>query len=97
MELVRVRATHDQIVEFKKSILWADMLRELNQWRRSFKREGENIVDDSLTNNPSTASVLMHIGDINGRTKAVDYMKRIPDVFLSILEDQKDARRNETD
>ena len=58
-------------------------------WKEGFRREQDSIVDEAATTNPSTASVLFHMGDLNGRIKAVDYMLSLPDLFLSILEDKK--------
>ena len=92
---VIVGATKGQIKEFKESILWKDFNRELKAWKRGFKLEMETIVDDAETNNPSTASILLHMGDVNGRIKAVDYILSIPDIFLQILEDQKDDSERE--
>jgi hypothetical protein len=92
MKEIKVNATKSEIEEFKKSPLWYDILKELNSWKRGFNQEMEAIVDDAATSNPSTASVLLHMGDINGRQKAVDYMIGIPDMFLSLLEDEKDGR-----
>ena len=95
---VTVRSTKGEIERFMDSILWKDMKRELGVWKKGFKAENESIVDDASETNPSTASVLMHIGDINGRVKTVDYLLSLPTIFLQILEDQKDDnRRNETD
>jgi hypothetical protein len=102
MELPELRTTKSQIEEFKESILWADMVMELNLWKEGFESEMRSIVDLATDNNPSTASVLLHMGDLNGRIKAVDYILSMLDVFLSILniepEDKEDDfRRNETD
>jgi len=95
---VTVNATKDQIEEFKDSILWADIVRELRSWKRGFDIEQDSIVDDAVTENLSTASVLLHLGDLGGRKKAVDYMLSMLNVFLQILEDKKDDnRRNSTD
>jgi len=87
---IRITSTKDQITEFKESFLWADIKRELNMWKVGFEGEYSSIVDEAAATNPSTASVLLHMGDINGRAKAVDYMLSIPDIFLQILEGYKD-------
>ena len=92
---MKVRATRDQIEELKQSILWKDIKRELGMWKTGFKKELSSIVDDAAVNNPSTASVLLHIGDVNGRIKAVDYLLSLPDMFLQSLEDQRDESRYE--
>lgn len=90
---VKVMATKGQIEEFKQSLLWKDIRRELGIWRKGFRAEAETIVDEAAENNPSTASVLLHLGDINGRVKAVDYMLSLPDIFLNLLEDNTDDFR----
>ena len=95
---VQVNATKDQIEDLKSSVIWNDLVNELETWKQGFALERDAIVDNAETENPSTASVLLHMGDLNGRVKTVDYMLSIPDVFLSILEDKKnDAKRKPTD
>jgi len=96
MEKIELRTTRDQVEEFKESILWADITEELNSWKEGFERELKAIVEDAAANNPSTASVLMHLGDLNGRLKAVDYMLSIPDVFLSLLEAKLEVNKDES-
>lgn len=92
LERMQVRATVGDLEEFKESIVWKDILRELDAWRKGFEIEQSAIVDNAQSENPSTASVLMHLGDINGRTKAVEYMKMIPDIFIQMLKDEKDIK-----
>lgn len=89
LEEVKVSVTIGDLEEFKKSLIWRDMRRELSSWKKGFERELKSIVDNIATTNPTTAQVLTHLGDINGRTKAVDYMLSLPDVFISILESDK--------
>jgi len=91
MEQVKIRATKDSIKKLVESILWQDIVNELESWKESFQLEQDSIVDDAATENPSTASVLLHMGDLNGRKKAVDYMIGIPDVFLGILETNEEV------
>lgn len=93
MDELKVNASRDQIEDFKKSVLWNDITRELESWKKGFNAETLNIVDDAESNNPSTASVLLHMGDLNGRQKAVDYMLSILDVFIDILETQKEDKK----
>lgn len=95
MNEMKVRATKGQIEEFIDSILWKDIKRELGAWKRGFEQELKSIVDNASDTNPSSASVLMHLGDINGRLKAVDYLLSIPNIFLQLLEDQKDDSKRE--
>ncbi len=93
---IGINATKDQIEEFKSSILWSDIVRELESWKEGFNDEMASIVDNSVDANPSTATVLLHMGDLNGRQKTVDYMISILDVFLSILE-TKETKEEEID
>ena len=88
MNGVNVRATKDQINEFLESILWKDIKRELGAWKTGFKNEMLNIVSEAENENPSSATVLMHMGDIHGRIKAVEYLLELPYVFLQVLEDK---------
>ena len=95
---VEVNSTKAQIRRFKKSILWDDITKELDFWAEGFAMERDAIVDNAASENPSTAAVLLHLGDINGRKKAVAYFKQILDVFIDVLEVSKDGtRRDETD
>lgn len=89
LEEITIMSTVGDIEEFKKSIIWKDIRRELKAWKKGFERERISIVDDSISKNLNTAQVLMHLGDLNGRTKAVDYLLSLPDVFISILKDDQ--------
>ena len=93
---VTVNATRGQVEDFINSILWKDMRRELLMWKKGFVQENDALVDDAKETNPSTASVLLHIGDINGRKKAVNYLLGLPEVFLQILDDNVSEKENET-
>jgi hypothetical protein len=95
LDEVRVRVTKGDLEEFKNSILWKDIRRELIAWKKGFDLELKSIVDNAATTNPSSATVLMHIGDINGRVKTVDYLLSIPDVFIGILESEESKSRDE--
>ena len=92
---ITVRATRNQIEDIKESLFWKDLEIELGAWKKGFEIEMGSIVQEAETENPSTASVLLHMGDINGRAKAVDYLLSIPDIFLQILEEQKDDNRRD--
>jgi|GEM_PF-1007216 len=92
------RASREAIEEFKNSILWADIKDELFFWLEGFKDEQDGIVGDAIENNKSTASVLMHLGEISGRKSAINYLLGMPDVFLSEAEMKKEEKdgRNKT-
>lgn len=89
LEEIKVRVTIGDLEEFKESLLWKDIRRELLAWKRGFESEMRAIVDNASSSNPSTANVLMHMGDINGRIKAVDYMLSLPEIFINILKDDQ--------
>ena len=93
---VTVNATRDQIEEFISSMLWKDMRRELIMWKKGFAQEMSQITDEAKDTNPSTASVLLHMGDINGRMRTVDYLLNLPNVFLQLLDDKISEKENET-
>lgn len=95
LEDVRVRSTKGDLEEFKNSIIWKDIRRELRAWKRGFESELRSITDTAAASNPSTATVLMHLGDVNGRIKTVDYMLSLPDVFIGILESEESKSRED--
>ena len=97
MESIQVRTTVEDIEAFKESILWADIVEELNSWKEGFNREMMSIVDETAGNNPSTAAVLLHMGDLNGRQKAVDYLLGLPDIFISLLMEQREEKKDGRD
>jgi len=92
-----------QIEEFKSSMLWSDFKDELIQLATNAQLEydlvGESHVDDQgFKIVPNQSETLIHLGDIKGRRKAVQYFLSIPDILIQILEDkQDDNRRNQTD
>lgn len=93
MESTKINATLDQIEALKESVIWNDITRELEAWKKGFAMEQDAIVDDAATENPSTASVLLHMGDLNGRRKAVDYVLSILDVFIDIKKAEIEERK----
>ena len=95
---IEVSATKAQIEEFRESLLWKDICRELDFWAEGFGKEEETVVDRVASDNLSTAATLTLIGSIDGRKKAVAYFKQILDVFLNILEEKEDdSGPNETE
>lgn len=94
---ITVNSTKDQLKDFKDSIIWSDIVRELTAWRLGFQTEQCALVDNIASENPSTANVLTHLGSIDGRIKAVDYMLSLPDIFLDYLEEKDDSNSNRTE
>lgn len=88
-------STKGDIEKAINSMFWKDVKRELRIWKKGFAIEQDNIVNDAETENPSTASVLLHMGDLNGRKKAIDYLLGLPDIFLQLLEEKEDGTGRE--
>ena len=92
MDEIAVRATKTQIEDFKESMLWLDIKEELERLARRAQVEYD-LVGEVRTNEegyavvPTTSETLIHLGDIKGRRKAVNYFLSILDIFLGILED----------
>jgi hypothetical protein len=88
-------STKSQIENIKESLFWKDVERELSVWKKGFEIERNNVVPDAAESNHTTANVLMHLGSIDGRIKAINYLLSLPDIFLSILEDKKNDSKRE--
>jgi hypothetical protein len=86
---MKLRVTKDSIEEFKDSVLWKDMKRELGVWK---KMAGDELI--SLAQGCSGIEDLTQVARIGGRIEAINYMLEMPDIFLQEI---NDARRNETD
>ena len=91
MKGVEINSTLASLEDFKQSVIWQDITNELKMWKEGFSNELGAIVSDAEESNPSTATVLLHLGDLNGRIKAVDYMLQIIDVFITYLEEKADG------
>jgi len=86
---MRIRVTKAALEEFKDSILWKDIKRELGMWKRM---AGAELV--SLAHDAKSLEDLTHIARIGGRVEAINYMLGIPDIFLQEIDN---VRRNKTD
>ena len=92
-----VRATKGQIVDFKSSILWKDIKRELGLWKTMCRREYSEVVADGISESASSSKILMHLGSLYGREATVDYLLALPDIFIQILEEKDDTEHNTTE
>jgi hypothetical protein len=91
MEEIVVYSTVSQLEDFKESLIWKDIERELKAWQLGFEIEQRGLVEDVAENNLSTANVLTHLGDLHGRQKAIEYVLSIVDVLISIaIEEQEE-------
>ena len=95
---ITINATKGQIEDLKNSIIWQDICRELDFWIEGFNNEENSIVDRIASENLSTPATLTLLGSIDGRKKAVTYLKNILDVFLDVLrEKENDSERERTE
>lgn len=88
-----IRSSKVQIEEFKESLLWKDIVDELKTLERlaliEYDIVGEPRVDDQgFKVVPNSSETLIHLGDIKGRRKAVQHFLSIPDVLISMKEDE---------
>ena len=88
-----ILSTKEQLKEFTNSFIWKDMVNELNKLAELAKLEydlvGEPHVDDEgYKVIPNTSETLIHLGEIKGRRKAVNYFLELPNILMNILEDQ---------
>ena len=89
---VKFVSTVGDLEELKKSLPWCDIVNELELWKTGFENELKSIVNISVDSNPTSASILMHLGDINGRIKAVDYLLELPNVLIEFLKTQSESK-----
>ena len=94
MEEIKINSSIVELENLKDSTVWGDIVRELESWVEGFKRELRAIPEEAASSNPSTASVLLHMGSCSGRIKAVEYMLSLPDVLISIKEDNKSNKED---
>jgi hypothetical protein len=96
-----IRSTKAQIKEFTKSFIWLDIVDQLRDLKRRTQFEydlvGEPHVDDQgFKIVPNTSETLIHLGDIKGRKKAIDYFLSIPDIIIQALEIEESEKKNKT-
>jgi len=84
-----MNATKSQVEDFKESLLWKDIKRELVEWKKMAKDEYSQVVGDAINDPTTTSNTLMHLGSLYGREATIDHLLVMPDVFLQILEEKK--------
>jgi len=92
---VRINATKAQIEDLKSSILWQDIQRELDFWAEGLAHEKESLPEKIVKENLSSAASLILYVSVDERKAAINYFKRILDVFLDMLEEKKDDSERE--
>lgn len=97
-----IRSTKSEIEAFKKSTIWMDMVHEIDSIcdlaQAEYDIVGERVpLDDGGESVPTTAEVLIHLGDIKGRRKASQYFLSLPEILLNILEMKKMEKDNDSE
>ena len=101
MKAKGVRSTKAQLKEFSKSFIWEDIVDQLKELRRRAQLEYD-VVGEPHKNDegylvvPNTSETLIHLGDIKGRKKAVDYFLSILDIIAQDLEIQESEEKNKS-
>lgn len=95
MDEPKIISSRNDFEAFKESTIWADIVNELNGWKEGFAIERDTIVERAALDNPSTANVLLHLGDLNGRVKAVNYLLTLPDTLMGVIEGQQETTDNQ--
>ncbi len=93
---VRIHATKIQIEDFKDSLLWQDIKRELKVWQTAAGQEYGQVIGNVIAGNSEIENSDMHLGSLYGREKTVEFLLSLPDMFLQILEEKKDESRRDT-
>ena len=92
-EQIEINSTKSQLEDFKESIIWKDIVHELEVWLEGFEHEHDEVIEEVADKNLSTANVLLHLGDLHGRKKAILYVLGLPDVLIGVLE-ARDKNKN---
>ncbi len=87
---VKINATKVQIEDFKDSLLWQDIKRELKMWQTAAGQEYSQVVGNVIAGESEIENSDMHLGSLYGREKTVEFLLSLPDMFLEILEEKED-------
>lgn len=93
---VLIRATRGQIEDFKASILWKDIKRELGVWKTGAKNEYSQVVGNVIAGESGLENSDMHLGSLYGREMTIDFLLGLPDMFLEILKEKSNESRSES-
>jgi len=92
-----IRSTKTSIEEFKESLLWQDILDEIDTWISSLKNPHE-ITGDIIDGNMNSGAGLALHGYVKGCKEASERFKIILDILLNLKEEKEDdSGRNETE
>lgn len=84
---IQIRATKEEILRFISSLLWQDMQLECEVWKEQAASEYDQ------------ADTMEKVARIQGRREAIDYLLKMPQTFLEILDERtgKITESNELD
>lgn len=92
-----IKSTKASIEDFKESILWQDMLVEMDLWIESLQSNDE-ITGSIIDGNLNSGAALAKLGYVKGCREAVGRFKQILDILLNNKEEkQNDFRCVETE
>ena len=78
-----IRSTKTTIEEFEQSMLWQDMLEELDGWISSLQ-SNEEITGSIIDGNMNSGAALAKLGYVKGCKEAVERFKMILDILYNI-------------
>ena len=95
-----IKSTKSQVEEFMDSFIWKDMIDELDILEKRMIAEYPTVgmVERDKEGNeikPTTADILMHLGEINGHLKALSYFRSLPEIFLQYFEEKENDSEHE--
>lgn len=90
---MELKTTRGQIQDFLRSALWEDINSEVDGWVEGFQRERDSLLDYTTPMDSSQRFLLA--GELKGREMAIQYLKRLPEVFLEYIEQQEALKEKE--
>ena len=93
LEEMKINSTESQLEDFLESVIWGDLKREVQAWMKGFEVEMQGLVGTIARENPSTANVLTHLGNIDGRIQAAKYFLVLPNVLLDAVRMDKEEKQ----
>jgi hypothetical protein len=89
-----ILSTKEQIKEFTESLIWKDFVNEMELLSDALSKEYDSVGEPRPEKGeiiyPNQAEVLIHLGDIKGRRKAIKYFLSLPNILINFIEGNKD-------
>ena len=87
-----MRSTKAEIEAFKESLIWQDILDELDEQIEFYKSQLLNIPHNTINNDYSTTSVMANMGCMHGTIRSLTMMR---ENMLDVLIDKYIAEREQ--